>query len=345
MLLSYNPQRKVESQQLLSRGYKPMFKIFSTLLLVLACAGALSLAQTSNPQKSAAHRTVALTFDDLPYAQVGGGNYVNAAKRGTTEMLRVLKTHHAPAVGVVNESKLHADGELEARTALLKQWIDAGMTLGNHTYSHADFNALTVEQFQDEIIKGDVITRRLMESRRPYQLYFRHPMTRTGNTKEKKEAIERFLTARKYKIMPHTIENSDFIFNVGYVYSKLKTDEVMARRLREAYLDLTFAATSIAEKISPQIFGREIPQILLLHANDINADCLDELLGGFKARGYRFITMEDAMADPAYQTVDTVVSERGPTWLWRWSRSLGLNISFKDDPDPPEWVMDLYSSR
>jgi len=55
--------------------------------------------------------------------------------------------------------------------------------------------------------------------------------------------------------------------------------------------------------------------------------------------------MEEAMADPAYQTRDTVVSERGPTWLWRWSKSLGLNLDFKDDPDPPQWVMDLYNSR
>lgn len=322
-----------------------MFKIFSMLFLVLLGADALLMAQTGDPQNTARRRAVALTFDDLPYMQVGGSSYVNTAKRGTTELLRVLKAHRAPAVGVVNESKLHAEGDLDARTALLKQWVDAGMTLGNHTYSHTDFNLLTVEQFQDEIIRGEVITRGLMQSKKPYPLYFRHPMTRTGNTQEKKEAIERFLAARGYEIMPHTIENSDFIFNVGYVKSKLKKDEAMVRRLREAYLDLTFAATDIAEEVSPQIFGREIPQVLLLHANDINADCLDEMLQLFEARGYRFITMEEAMADPAYQTKDTVVSERGPTWLWRWSRSLGSNLTFKDAPDPPQWVMELFNSR
>jgi hypothetical protein len=204
---------------------------------------------------------------------------------------------------------------------------------------------MTIEQFQDEITKGEVVTRRLMESKKPYQLYFRHPMTRTGNTREKKEAIEKFLAERGYKVMPHTIENSDFIFNVGYVRAKLKKDQALVKKLRESYLDLTFAATDIAERISPQVFGREIPQVLLLHANDINADCLDEMLKRYEARGYHFITLDEAMADPAYQTKDTVVSERGPTWLWRWMKSRGMNISFKDDPDPPQWVMDLYNQR
>lgn len=219
------------------------------------------------------------------------------------------------------------------------------MTLGNHTFSHPDLNRLTVEQFEDEIAKGDLITRKLMGARKPYQLYFRHPMTHTGDTKEKKEAIEKFLAARGYKVTPHTIENSDFVYNVGYVNAKLKKDEELMKRLREAYLELTSAATEIAEKISPQIFGREIPQTLLIHANEINADCLDEMLRRYEGRGYRFITLDEAMADPAYQTRDTVVSTFGPTWLWRWSKSLGMNISFKDDPDPPKWVMDLYNQR
>lgn len=320
-----------------------MIKIFSTLFLVLACLYALSLAQTDKAQTP--RRTVALTFDDLPYVNPAGEAFLPSAKQVTSELMRVLKTHRAPAIGFVNEGKLHAAGELAARTALLQQWIDAGLTLGNHTYSHPDFNRLSIEQFQEEITKGEVITRHLMQKKRPYQLYFRHPMTHTGDTKEKKEAIEKFLAARGYKVTPHTIENSDFIYNVGYVKAKLKKDEALTKKLREAYLDFNFAATDFAEKVSPQIFGREIPQVLLLHANDLNADCLDEMLRRYEARGYRFITLDEAMADPAYQTKDTMVSKYGPTWFIRWNHSLGMTASFKDDPDPPKWVMDLYNQR
>jgi hypothetical protein len=63
-----------------------------------------------------------------------------------------------------------------------------------------------------------------------------------------------------------------------------------------------------------------------------------------KERGYRFITLDAAMSDAAYQTRDTFVTKAGPTWLWRWTRSLGLAVSFRDDPEPPKWIMDLYSA-
>ena len=60
------------------------------------------------------------------------------------------------------------------------------------------------------------------------------------------------------------------------------------------------AATAFAEDISSQIFGRDIPQVLLLHANDINADCLTELLERFQTRGYTFVTLDEAIADAAF---------------------------------------------
>src|SRR5215207_5265291 len=189
-----------------------------------------------------ATRTMAVTFDDLPYIKRVEGPYVARGRAATEKILKALKKHKAPAVGFVNERMLEVEGQREARIDLLRQWVKNGMILGNHTYSHPDFNRLTVEQFQEEITKGEVVTRQLMKSRQPYQLYFRHPMTHTGDTREKKEAIEKFLTARGYKITPHTIENSDFIFNVPYAQALQKGDEALAKRLREEYLNYTIAA-------------------------------------------------------------------------------------------------------
>lgn len=290
-------------------------------------------------------RTMAVTVDDLPYVKFREGPYVARAQSATAKILSTLKKHKVVAVGFVNEHVLDVAGQREARIDLLRQWVKSGMILGNHTYSHPDFNRLTVEQFEEEITKGDVVTRQLMKSRQPYQLYFRHPMTHTGDTREKKEAIEQFLLARGYKVTPHTIENSDFIFNVPYAQALEKGDEALAKRLRDEYLNFTIAATEFAEKISPQVFGREIPQLLIIHANDITADSLDEMLQRFAERGYKFVTLDQVMADPAYQTKDTTVTKFGPTWLWRWSRSKGMDLDFAGDPDPPKWVMDLYNSR
>ncbi len=290
-------------------------------------------------------RTMAITIDDLPYVKFGEGTYVERANTATSKILATLKKYNVTAVGFVNEGKLDQPGEREQRIDLLRQWVKFGMVLGNHTYSHPDLNRLTIEQFQEEITKSDVVSRELMRSRGPYQLYFRHPMTHTGDTREKKEAIENFLTARGYKVTPHTIENSDFIFNPPYVAAMQRRDEIQAKRLRDEYLNFSLASTEFAEKISPQIFGREIPQVLLIHSNDITADALDEMLQSLEKRGYTFVTLDRVMADPAYKTKDTYVTKFGPTWLFRWSKSKGMSLDFDTEPNTPAWVMELFNSR
>jgi len=320
-----------------------MKRLLVPLLARLASLSALALAlpqpstsaaTSSQARQSLPAPSLALTFDDLPYVNPGGTNYRANATRVTTELLAVLKAHRAPAVGFVNEDKLaDAGGDFH-----LRQWADAGMVLGNHTYSHPDFNRRTVEEFQSEIARGDRITRRVMEGRGPYQLYFRHPMTHTGSTRDRKEQVNAFLSARGYRVAPHTIENADYLFNAVYARARVREDTAQMTRVHEAYLAHTFAATDFAERITPEIFGRAVPQVLLIHANDLNADALDEMLDRFESRGYRFITLDEAMRDEAYRTPDTYVGASGPTWLFRWSRSLGQTISFKDDPEPPAWV-------
>ena len=283
-----------------------------TLLIVVLFAVVVPLhAQTPV-------RTIAVTIDDLPYVTNSDEiDYLTGARVATAKILNTLKKHKAPAVGFVNERMLgEAKVERDARIALLRDWVKYGMVLGNHTYSHPDLNLLTVEQFQEEITKGEVVSRQLMKSRRPYQLYFRHPFTHTGDTREKKEAIERFLAERGYKITPHTIENSDWMFDRPYVRALQKGDKELAQRLRETYLEDRPA-----------------------RRDRVNA--LDEILRRLAARGYRFVTLDKVMSDPAYETKDTFVTKHGPTWFVRWAQSKGLNVSFRDDADPPKWVMDL----
>ena len=307
----------------------------------LTCASALGTAGAQSPVPARA-RAMALTFDDLPFV-AAGGPYFPDATVATTELLRVLRQHRAPAIGFVNEGQLDAGGEnRDRREALLRQWIAAGMTLGNHTYGHRDFNWQTVEAFKAEITRGEPTIRRLMAGRQPERLFFRHPMTHTGDTKEKKDAIDAFLAGRGYRIAPHTIENSDYIFNAVSSRALAAGDRALAGRVRDAYIELTMAATAFAEKASQDLFGRQIPQVLLLHANVLTADSLDTILSRLEAGGYRFITLDEAMADAAYATPDTMVSTYGPTWFWRWARTLGIRLSAEGDPEVPAWVLKEY---
>jgi len=276
---------------------------------------------------------MAVTIDDLPYVDHGDTGFLAAAQRDTTKILAALKAHDAPAIGFVNESKLDAPtpAEHEGRIALLKSWLAAGHTLGNHTYSHRDVDAVSVEAFVEEIDKGERVTRGLAGPLR----WFRHPMTHTGATPEKRDAIAKALAARGYRIAPHTVENSDFVFDLAGAGADADT----RAKLRDAYITYTLAATAFAEEKAAELFGRDdVPQVLLIHANLIQAETLGTLLDRLQGRGYRFITLDAATADRAYATPDVYAGRWGPTWLFRWSRTLAPASDFKRDPEPPEWV-------
>jgi peptidoglycan/xylan/chitin deacetylase (PgdA/CDA1 family) len=139
-------------------------------------------------------RAVALTFDDLP----GRGNLANM-RETTNRLLRTLTAERIPAIGFVNEANVAVEGEVDDRTALLAAWLNAGFDLGNHTYSHVSIDHVPFETYKADLIKGEAVTRRLLEARGRRLRYFRHPQLRTGPTPEYKAALDRLLSERGYR--------------------------------------------------------------------------------------------------------------------------------------------------
>jgi hypothetical protein len=95
------------------------------------------------------------------------------------------------------------------------------------------------------------------------------------------------------------------------------------------------------ETLAKEDFGRDIPQILLIHSNELHTDALDALLTRIERRGYRWVTLGEAMKDAAYETPDDFVGTAGPSWLHRWRIAKNLPSRLRDEPDPPQWVVDL----
>ncbi len=309
----------------------PRIALFSVLLLA---ALAVPAAQPA--------RRIAVTIDDGPFVNARRVEWLRNAEAGTTRLLAALRRHSATATLFVNERQLQDGGpsEVTARTALLRRWVEDGHALGNHTYAHVDASALTADAFTADVARGDEVSFRLMAPRGAYQRFFRHPYTHTGETPEKKGAIGRFLGARGYTITPHTIENADWQFNHPFVRAVDAGDSAAEEKVADAYLTHSLEAVAFAEGASRRVFGREIPQLLLIHTNHVNAALLDTLLGRIAARGYRFVPLDEVMKDDAYRTPDTWVGRGGPTWLFRWSRSLGQTVSFAGEPEPPAWIAD-----
>jgi peptidoglycan/xylan/chitin deacetylase (PgdA/CDA1 family) len=320
------------------------------LFAALFCCGVQFAALRLPSSHSAAAqnpvlRTVAITVDDLPGAEPGTDHAISSLpylQKINRQVPAALRSHHVPAVGFVNEWKLQVDGQRDARAALLQSWLDAGMTLGNHTYSHPEFQTTPLDRYEDDTIRGEVVTRALMAATGQTEKYFRHPFLSTGPTAEAKAAFEAFLKGRGYRVAPVTIDPSDYAFNDVFGEALDKKDEELAAKAQREYLDYVDTIFDFEEQASRKLFAHEIPQILLLHDSNLNAECLDAVLARIEKRGYKFISLDEALADPAYQTPDRYAGPLGISWLTRWRLSFGLRLDSEASPDPPKWVMQKF---
>jgi peptidoglycan/xylan/chitin deacetylase (PgdA/CDA1 family) len=322
------------------------------IVLVIAVFAIEMAAGTASPirrtideagqQKQAPQRSVAITVDDLPGAIPGtdkGMGDLKELERINRAIPSILRAHHVPGIGFVNERKLQVSGERDARVALLQMWLNEGMMLGNHTYSHQDFQTTPLAQFEDETIRGEVVTRALLTSRGQSEQFFRHPFLNTGPTPEAKAAFEAFLKERGYRVAPVTVDNSDWMFNDILGRAMEKKDKKLAAKTKDAYLEYLDTAFDYFEGVSRKLFNREIAQILLLHDSALNAESLDALLTRLEKRGYKFVSLDEALADPAYATPDLFIGPQGISWLTRWKLAFGQKPDYENDPDPPKWVL------
>ncbi|MDX1421419.1 MAG: polysaccharide deacetylase family protein [Rubricoccaceae bacterium] len=308
-------------------------------LLLIACAADPAPAQEAAPSDPAPTRAVALTFDDLPHQATPASIACDpdALLAMHDRLLAGLAAHGAPAAGLVTEGNACdrlPDGTL---AAILTRWLDDGHLLGNHTHSHPDLVTTAVEDYTADIVRGEGTTKRLLAARGQPLRYFRHPYLRTGDTAEKKAAVERFLRGRGYTIAPVTIDSDEWVFAAAYSRAVAEADTAMARRIRTEYLTWSEDVVAHFEGWSREVLGYEPPQVALLHANLLHADALGDLLAMYRRRGYRFVSLDEALRDPAYRQPDPYVGRYGNSWLHRWARGQGLAVRW--EPDAPDWVM------
>ena len=291
-------------------------------------------------QAQVPHRTIAVTIDDLPV--VSTRSDLKNRQEITRKLLGHIKKAKVPAIGFVNENKLYAgDNRDEQQIDLLRMWLAAGLELGNHTFSHRSADAISVKDYQDDILRGEVITKELLKAKGREIRYFRHPFLQTGSDMGVKSAIYKFLAEHKYTVAPITIDNADYIFSRAYDLAFDKGDKKLMKRVGEAYLSYMEKKVEYWERQSVKLLGREISQTLLIHANFINSGYFDDLAAMFKKRGYAFVSLEVALKDEAYRLPDNFTQRAGISWLHRWTLDKGSEYVLPNEPTVPEFVLKL----
>jgi len=307
------------------------FRVVAAAILAALTAAAVGPA-------AQASREIALTFDDLPASRMQ--QPIERIDRFTRDLLETLQRHKAPAIGFVNEGKLRSDGRLDdRRVSTLRHWRAAGMELGNHTYGHLDLNTVPLAEIEADVLRGEAVTRELMaDTDRPVR-FFRHPYLHTGRSLEIRRSFEAFLKEHGYRVAPVSIDNSDYVFAAAY--DEAGEDE--RKKIATEYVEYMKRVVAYYEGQSQALFGREIRQILLVHASALNAAAFDVLATHLVSRGYRFITLARALEDPAYASQDNYVAAGGISWIHRWAITKKKPTSmFKGEPEVPDWIAQRF---
>ncbi len=306
---------------------------FSKVLFTLVF---LFSATALHAQKS--QRFIAVTIDDLPVVSTRGD--LKNRQEITRKLLNHITKAKVPAIGFVNENKLYdGDKRDEAQIDLLRLWLNANLELGNHTFSHLSLHDNSLEKYEADILRGEIITKELLEAKGLKMRYFRHPYLWTGLSLEIKRDLGKFLSEHNYTIAPVTIDNADYIFSRAYDLAFDTNDKKLMKQIGKAYVPYIEAKTDYWERQSVKLFGREIKQTLLLHANFINSDYFDDLAKMYKKRGYKFVSLEESLKDEAYKLPDNFVRRNGISWLHRWALDKGKENILPDEPKVPEFVL------
>ncbi|MCB9558307.1 MAG: polysaccharide deacetylase family protein [Deltaproteobacteria bacterium] len=238
----------------------------------------LSVAHSAAAQPE---RLVAVTIDDLPFA----GPRSRSVEANLRKLVAQLKQLAVPTVGFVNAGK----GQLQA----MRLWKEAGFPIGNHTLTHPAYSRIEPQAFISDIRRNEQIVRQALgvELRGGY---FRYPYLDHGHTEDKLRAVNAYLRHHRYTVAHVSLDTSDWAFANHY-------RGVANASVAALYLAHIQDCATHFEALSKRLFGREIALILLLHANQLNADHIGKVIQLLRGRGYRTIALSEALKDPAYR--------------------------------------------
>lgn len=246
---------------------------------------------------------IAITIDDLPFVGSRSGTPGDIT-RSHDRFMRIFDTLVASKVPVTGFVIAGAIGK--GQWDLLELFQKEGFQLGNHTWSHPSLNSMSADKYIANIDKADQILTPIMTTPK----YFRYPYLAESKG-EKKQQVHNYLAEHGYTIAPVTIDTKDYHFNAQLLAVNWRLRDKKVEGIRKHYLAYIEKQTERAEK-KMEKNGQAGKQILLIHANLLNSYCLGDIIELYKARGYRFISLEEALkAGPAPSVIPPVQARAG----------------------------------
>lgn len=239
---------------------------------------------------------IAITMDDVPSH---GALPPGVSRRDVgARIIAALKAANAPAMAFVNG--IHLEHEPESGV-VLDDWVAAGLPLANHGWSHPNLNTLSDAQFAEELTRNEALLAEKMGTKN--WRWFRYPyLSEAAEDPAKRQRIRKILAGKGYKVASVTMDFSDWAYVAPYQRCLLKQDYAALAEIEKGWLDAAAANADRTRAVSRSLYGRDIPYVLLMHLGALDAKLMPQLLDMYRRKGFRFVTLEEAMRDPHYRT-------------------------------------------
>lgn len=283
---------------------------------LFGCLAALLLCGAARPPE------IAITVDDLPvHAPYPPSVTPLEVNR---QMIAALKAANVPAIGFVNAVNVKDAGTLEA----LREWRGAGFVLGNHTWSHPHLSQLTIPQFEAELTKDEPVLSKL--GGRSDWRWFRYPFLDEGKDDAQRIAARQVLANHGYRVAAVTMGFSDWAFTPAWARCNGKGNRDGAAQLERLYLQSARENIAVARQTAHQLYGRDIPYVLLMHVSAMSAHMMPQVIRLYRSAGFRLVSLQEAERDPAYAAYANL-SLAPPLPDWKRAQAKGIKLPSAPD--------------
>lgn len=274
----------------------------------------LSICLTTNC--FAQKREIAITIDDLPFVGESKNFHLNM-------IIDSIKANEIPVTGFIIAKEVN-----KKNWQTLLKFHDAGLGLGNHTLTHANLNKVETAEYIQEIETADKILSPILTEPK----YFRYPYLVMG-AGLKKDKVMNYLSSKNYQVAPVTIDSKDFMFNQLLLSVPENERRHFLDVLKRCYLDFIWQQTLKAEENSRAARKPDQAQILLIHANLLNAYVLPDIISLYRQNGFNFVSLTTALKTNENEVKPPVKKKKWYELRQKWHEPREQN----DVDDYMEW--------
>jgi hypothetical protein len=186
------------------------------------------------------------------------------------------------------------------------------------------------------------VAKKVLDEKTPLR-YFSYPFLNTGRSTEDKVRFEAWLKARGLRSVPYTIDNQEWVYSYAYDTARFDNDISTMTEIRIEFIKYMDQMFGHFEAYSQEMFGRNISQTMVLTPSRLVADSADELFGMIEKRGYKFVSMDEALKDDAYNTPENFAGKSGISWFERWTMAQGKPL--RDEPRVSPLVWNIWEAK